>query len=161
MKHIISIWLCILLIFSGITLIIDVPEVQGAFITWPGDHIIDGISEYYGPGDVIDAGGDIYIRNDGKLILDGAVLNFTAGGKSIWIGGVGNGTFNITGGGETKIDAIGEYGISAGRDSNLYFNDARIIDSWGVRLGLNANARINEFQEVENVRYPQHKYFLR
>lgn len=77
-------------------MIIDVPEVQGVYIVWPGDHIIDWVTESYGSGDFINATGDVTIKNGGKLVLDGATLNMTFG--SLFIGNESAGSLEIIGG---------------------------------------------------------------
>ena len=89
----IQIWIAALIIITGAITFIP-SNSQAAFIVWPGDHIIDGVTEYYGPGDIINAGGDVLIINDGVLILDGAILNFTVALKAISVGSTGNGTFS-------------------------------------------------------------------
>ena len=133
----------ILLLIGTLSLPPFTTQVQAAFIVWPGDHIIDGVTEYYGPGDVINEGGNIFIRNDGELTLDGAVLNFTDFGKGIGVGDIGNGTLNIIGGGETRIVIPAwSYGIG-GQNGKINLDGARILDTSGVGLSNEIDARIN------------------
>ncbi len=135
-----TVLILIFIIASSFAVFPFIQNVEGAVTTWPGDHVIDGITESFGPGDIINAGGDVTIQNGGSLVLNGAILNFTADLKEITIL---NGTLEVTGNGEIKANSTGwEYDITAD-NGGIIFDNATISRPDRIDINPNATASIN------------------